>query len=153
VSADRSIVIGVATLRMRQQIKWIGFASGHGDQLWPRPSPPLPGVGDVPVGIRVLATTVATVGFSFFPIALTFAILRHHLWNIDLVLNRTLVYGALTLIVIAIYVGVVGGLSAIFHAQGNTLIAFVGAGLMAVLFHRCAPLAARRQLAHVRPAR
>lgn len=105
----------MATPQMRQQIKWIGFgligivmSTVTAAIFMPFPA----SVGDTPLGVRVLALTIITVGYSFFPIALTFAILRHHLWDIDLVLNRTLVYGALTLIVVAIYVGVVGGLSA-----------------------------------------
>jgi signal transduction histidine kinase/SAM-dependent methyltransferase len=135
----------VATPQMRQQIKWIGFgligilmSTVTAAIFVPFPA----SVGDTPIGVRILALTAVTVGYSFFPIALTFAILRHHLWDIDLVLNRTLVYGALSLIVVAVYVGVVGGLSAIFHAQGAALIAFAGVGLAAVLFH---PLRARLQ--------
>lgn len=135
----------VATPQMRQQIKWLGLGligivigALAGAVFDPFPA----SVGVTPVIVRILAMTVVTAGYSFLPIALTFAILRHRLWNIDLVLNRALVYGGLTLIVIAIYAGVVGGLGAIFHAQGATLITFVGAGLVAVLFH---PLRARLQ--------
>jgi signal transduction histidine kinase len=47
------------------------------------------------------------------PLAITVAVFRHRLWDVDAVINRSLVYGALTLGVVAVYVAVVallGGL-------------------------------------------
>jgi signal transduction histidine kinase len=70
------------------------------------------------------------------------AILCYRLWDIDLLINRALVYGALTASVIGIYVLVVGYLATLFQTSGNLLISLVGAGLAAVLFE---PLRARLQ--------
>src|SRR4051812_29485759 len=44
------------------------------------------------------------------PIAITIAVLRHRLWDVDAVISRSLVYGALTLAVGAVYVAAVAGL-------------------------------------------
>ncbi len=56
------------------------------------------------------------------PLSFGFAILRSRLWEIDVLINRTLVYGTLTLILTGIYVGLVIGLQALlrgFISQDN----------------------------------
>ncbi|MDQ3928385.1 MAG: hypothetical protein M3328_04460, partial [Chloroflexota bacterium] len=70
------------------------------------------------------------------------AILRYKLYDIDLLINRTLVYGALSAFVIGIYVLAVVGLGAIFQARGNLAVSLVATGLVAVLFQ---PLRGRLQ--------
>ena len=69
-----------------------------------------------------------------FPISLGMAILRSRLWEIDLIINRTLVYGCLSVCVVGVYVLVVGFLGALFGASGNLVISLVATGLVAVLF-------------------
>ena len=55
------------------------------------------------------------------PIAIAFAILRSRLWDIDLIINRTLVYGLLTAIVVGLYILLAGGLSALLQVRGNLI--------------------------------
>jgi signal transduction histidine kinase len=76
------------------------------------------------------------------PISFAAAILRYRLFDIDLVLNRTLVYGMLTAITIAIYVALVSILSAWLPMGNNQLALFLGTGVVAVLFQ---PLRTRLQ--------
>src|SRR5215213_7694351 len=70
------------------------------------------------------------------------AILRYKLYEIDLLINRTLVYGALSAFVIGTYVLVVVALGAIFQARGNLGVSLVATALVAVLFQ---PLRGRLQ--------
>jgi signal transduction histidine kinase len=76
------------------------------------------------------------------PISIGIAILRSRLWDIDLIINRTLVYGALTLSVIGLYVLVVVGLGTLIQLQGNVLLSLLATGVIAVLFQ---PLRLRLQ--------
>lgn len=73
---------------------------------------------------------------------LAIAILRHHLYEIDLLINRTLVYGTLSAGLVGLYVLVVGALGALFQSSGNLLLALVATGLAALLAQ---PLRARLQ--------
>jgi hypothetical protein len=54
---------------------------------------------------------VGILGFTFLPIA----ILKYRLYDIDRIINRTLVYGALTALLVAVYLGSVVSMQAIFR--------------------------------------
>src|SRR6266849_4011326 len=91
---------------------------------------------------QLLTGTFTALLFVPIPLAIGVAIFRHHLWDIDLIINRTLVYGALTLSVIGLYVLVVIGLGSLIQVQGNVLLSLLATGLIALLFQ---PLRLRLQ--------
>lgn len=74
------------------------------------------------------------LSLNIIPITMTIAISRSRLWNIDIVINRTLVYGALTLSTMLLYIFVVGTLGNLLHVGDNSFFAFLTTGLVAVLF-------------------
>jgi signal transduction histidine kinase len=127
----------------RQQMKWLSFAISLAVlsfvfgtitwSLWPD-NPLVTGLSDFITEVTVLGIAVAT----------GIAILRYRLYDIDLVINRTLVYGALTVIVVLIYVLLVGGLGALAQVEGSLLTSLVATGLIAVIFQ---PLRERLQRA------
>ena len=86
--------------------------------------------------------SVAVFALLVLPVFTYIAILRYHLYDIDRIINRTLVYGALSAIVVGTYVLVVGGLGALLQAQDNLLLSILAAGLVAILFQ---PLRIRLQ--------
>ena len=100
-----------------------------------------PSVSQSPLA-DILFNTSNYLLLLLIPISLAFAILRSRLWDIDIIINRTLVYGILTASVVAIYVLVVGSLGAVFQARSNLFISLLAAGLVAVLFQ---PLRQRLQ--------
>jgi signal transduction histidine kinase len=85
---------------------------------------------------------VAAFALLIVPVFTYIAIVRYRLYDIDVVINRTLVYGALTSCVVGIYVLAVVALGALFQAQGNLGVSLLATGLVAVLFQ---PLRSRLQ--------
>ena len=87
------------------------------------------------------------------PLSLAFAILRYRLWEIDTLINRTLVYGMLTVILTGVYVGLVIGLESLVHLitgqAGQSSVVIVASTLaIAALFqplrHRIQAIIDRR---------
>jgi signal transduction histidine kinase len=79
-------------------------------------------------GVGIFGVTVGV------PLAIGTAVLRYRLYDVDFVINRTLVYGALTAAIIGTYVLVVGYLGATFRTGGNLAISLIATGIVAVLF-------------------
>jgi hypothetical protein len=70
----------------------------------------------------------------FVPVACGIAIVRYRLWDIDILINRTLVYASLTALIVLMYGLVVGGLSTVIQTRPLELSGLVAAGIIAVLF-------------------
>jgi hypothetical protein len=88
---------------------------------------------------------VGIAAWALFPTSIGVAILRYRLFDVDLVIGRTLVYAALTACIVAVYALAVGAVGLLFHGQGaDPLAPLLAAGLVAVLFQ---PLRARLQRA------
>ncbi|MDP9477292.1 MAG: sensor histidine kinase [Actinomycetota bacterium] len=129
----------------RQQIKWVvfGIAAALGVALglallslvFPEPRP------DGPLS-KLLFPSVFALALLLIPISIAVAILRYRLWDIDFIINRALVYGALTASVVGIYVLVVGYFGVLLRTGGNLLVSLIATGIVAVLF---APLRDRLQ--------
>ena len=125
----------------REQLKWLAYAGGlailgsavSGVLVAVWPDDPMV----YELGITISVATLVVVG-----IAAGIAILRYRLYDIDLLINRTLVYGALSAGVVGLYVLLVGSLGALFQSSGNLVIALLATGLVAILFQ---PLRARLQ--------
>ena len=82
----------------------------------------------------------AMVGFVGMPVAVGIAVLRYHLYNIDLLINRTLVYGTLTVTLALVYFGGVATTEAILRAltgqeQQPQLAVVVSTLVIAALFN------------------
>jgi hypothetical protein len=89
----------------RQQIKWIAYAA------------PLV-IGGVALSFAIESTSTSdaaidaanaavSASLALVPVAIAVAVLRHRLFDIDIVISRTLVYGGLTATLVGVYLGCV----------------------------------------------
>jgi hypothetical protein len=116
----------------RQQIKWVIYA-----------------VAVLTVAITVVSiwpaldgtphrTVLFLAGFLAIPIAVGIAILKHRLYDIDVLINRTLVYGSLTAVLALVYAGGVvlsQGVLRVLTGQGSTFAVVVSTLVIAALFN------------------
>jgi hypothetical protein len=95
------------------------------------------GGATTPTWMLILQNT-SFASFALIPIGIGFAILRYRLYDIDLVINKTLVYGMLTALLAGIYIGGVVGLGALVRAvtgqRGNSLVIAASTLAVAALF-------------------
>jgi signal transduction histidine kinase len=82
----------------------------------------------------------AVIAFGSLPAGLGIAILRHRLFDIDLVINRTVLFGLLAGFITAIYVGIVIGVGSLVGGRGNLFLSIVATAVVAVAFQ---PIRAR----------
>jgi signal transduction histidine kinase len=131
----------------RQQTKWVLFGACVALIIIVGLTVPLylfPSLGQAGSLYQLFILTALPVNALILALCLGFAILRYRLYNIDLIIHRTLVYGTLTVCVIALYVLVIVGFGALLQTSGNLLISLLATGLVAVLFQ---PLRERLQRA------
>lgn len=92
----------------------------------------------------LVGTVIIYAAMTLIPLSIGIAMTRYHLFDVDVLINRTLVYGALTLSVIVLYVLIVGGFSVAFQVSGNPIVSLVATGVVAVVVQ---PLRQRLQRA------
>jgi uncharacterized membrane protein YhdT len=99
----------------RQQIKWFTYAAAASVTATIL-AYIIPGVIDTPTWFERLGYALNIVTIPAIPVAIGIAILRYRLYDIDLIINRTLVYGSLTATLAVVYFGGVATTQAIFGA-------------------------------------
>lgn len=139
--------VRVADPLQRQQTKWVVFGASAAiltTIAFAIAGQFVPTIGRPATGYDLTSNTVVTAASLFVPLSLGLAILRYRLWDIDVVVNRSLVYGALTTSLLGLYLVVADGLGALVQARGRLPLSLLATALVAVLF---APLRYRLQSA------
>ena len=100
--------------------------------------------GDTPLRLLLLRTGFS-LSFLLVPLSISVAVLRSHLFDIDVLINRTLVYGSLTAMLIGLYLGgilVLQRLFIVLTGEESTLAVVASTLVIAALFN---PLRRRTQ--------
>jgi hypothetical protein len=121
----------------RQQIKWFAYAAAAtviGLVL----AYVIPEVIDVPLWFERIGYAILLVLIPAIPISIGIAILKYRLYDIDVIINRTLVYGSLTAMLVAVYFGGIVALQWVFvllTGERSTLAVVASTLLIAALFN------------------
>jgi signal transduction histidine kinase len=142
IAAAASLVVRLVRARgeARQQLRWVVYVLAVGiglnalmavSALFIPPSP----AGRVIGNVISNGLVVGAFGIAL-PAAIGVAILKYRLYDIDVVINRTLVFGVLAAFITAVYVGIVVGIGTLIGSGGrnNLALSIVATALVAVAF-------------------
>ena len=121
-----------ATLAQKQQIRWV-FIGAMGPFVWflifelsTLFIPALSGTTILAASFQMISRMLSIFMFLLLPLFITISIARSKLFDIDLIINRSLVYGALTVGLVLIFAAVLGIISLVFknfHQGDQSLVA------------------------------
>jgi signal transduction histidine kinase len=114
-----------ATGDERQQVKWLLYSGTllvawlivpveHGNETW--------------------VDQIQGLLIALIPISIGIAVLKYRLYEIDVVIRKTVVVALLTAFIALVYAAIVGGIGALVGEASNTTLAFVAAAVLAVAF-------------------
>ena len=108
-----------AVFALVQLVAIAGILADHGKQ------PPITGAA---------YAASAVIGLLGFPAAITVGILKYRLYEIDVIINRAVVYGLVSAGLTAVYAGIVLGIGALAGQQGSPVLTIAAAVAVALLF-------------------
>ena len=119
----------------REQLRWLilaGVLVGLGILANPLVSK----VVSDPSTATDIGNAIASLTVTAVPIAIGIAILRYRLYDIDVVLNKTVVYGALAAFITGVYVAIVVGVGSLAGRGGqpNVALSILATGVVAIAF-------------------
>ena len=141
-----SVVVSVGTLiarwrtadsDLRQKLKWVLYAFGLvatvaaallADTI-------LVEAAEVDLGLEPALSTLTALAWMAVIVTLGLGVLRYRLYDVDLVINRTVVYGVMTSLVVLAYVTVVAGTAAMVPSIDGLGLSLLATGLVAVAFN------------------
>jgi len=119
----------------REQLKWLVYAGGLivvatlGVIL-------IGSIGPVSNAANNLQNAIISGAVALVPIAIGIAIFRYHLYDIDVVINKTLVYGSLAVFITGVYVAIVVGVGSLAQhgARPSLALSIAATAVVAVAF-------------------
>jgi signal transduction histidine kinase len=123
---------------VRLQLKWLTaagavVAAAYGLALLSSFASTLSGVEGDPLWLTIVQN-IGVGTFILIPISIGIAILKYRLYDIDVVINKTLVYGLLAAFITAVYVAIVVGIGTAIGSKRNLGLSILATGIVAVGF-------------------
>jgi len=116
---------------VRHQIRWLTYAASVMASFFLLSF--LPGLGN-DEGWGGAIQTIGAMSFMLIPVATGLAILRYRLYDIDVVIRKTVVIAIVVAFIALVYVGVVAGVGALVGSTGSPLLSALAAGIVALVF-------------------
>jgi signal transduction histidine kinase len=121
---------------LRQQIKWLGFAAAGAGACM------VVTLGSL-VGCHCNQSFVASIAFTIFflilaigvPAAIAIALFKYRLYDLDLIVNKAVLYAMLAAVFTIVYLAIVIGIGALVGSRGNGLLTTLAAVVIAIAFH------------------
>jgi signal transduction histidine kinase len=137
LAAAVSLVIRLRRARgaEREQVRWVAYALGTTVLI--SIAYTLAGLAVPTLQNNVVGNVIVVAGFGLgLPAAIGVAMLRYHLYDIDIVISRTLVYGTLAVLITAVYVGIAVGIGTLVGSGGkpNLGLSILATAIVAVGF-------------------
>jgi signal transduction histidine kinase len=143
LSAFASVVALVLRFRRargeeRQQIKWLAYVAATAALMF---------VGSLVTEFATGGTDASTLIGDFFflgfsvtlvlgvPLACAIALLKYRLYDLDIVIKKTVVFAILAGFITLVYVGLVVGVGALAGSRDNTALTFAATAIVAIAFH------------------
>jgi signal transduction histidine kinase len=114
----------------RQQIKWVALAVGFLVSSFLLSTI----AGTIGLDEHLIDTVVSGVAFIALPVSVAIAVLQYHLYDLDVVVKKALVAGALVLLVIGAYAAVVGLLGVVTSGNESSGSVFIVALVLGLAF-------------------
>lgn len=116
---------------VRHQIRWLGFAAAWIAAIF--------GLAFLPTLNEEAAWTswiqnLSALSFILIPITIAISILRYRLYDIDVVIRKTLVFAVMAAVIATVYVGLVVGVGALVGSQESPLLSALAAAVVALVF-------------------
>ncbi len=125
----------------RHQLRWLAWAAGIVAVSYVLAF--AIGWGEQTGFLAIALQTVAIWSFALIPIAIGVAVLRYRLFEIDVVIRKTVVVGALAVFIAVVYVAIVAAVGAVVGGAGNTVASAIAAAVVAIAFQPAARRARR----------
>ncbi len=125
-----------AQLVQREQLKWLLYTSGLIAAAILAEIGIQKVMGSSPASVN-LQNGVSSGAVALVPVAIGFAVFRYRLYDIDLVINKTLVYGSLAAFITGVYVAIVVGIGSLVtgpRGHQSLLLPILATAIVALAF-------------------
>jgi signal transduction histidine kinase len=123
---------------LRLQLKWLTTAGAfvavaYAIALLASIGSTWSGGSEDPLWVKIIQNA-AVASFLLIPVAIGIAVLKYRLYDLDVVINKTLVYGSLAALITVVYVGIVVGIGTAIGSKRNLALSILATAVVAVGF-------------------